>query len=66
MSVSESYSNNLPVDLYKLLLPDIKEEDQKTGTMAYLDFWDTPEAEITEWDQEVPFVAVWDLSLIHI
>lgn len=60
MSVSESYSNNLPVDLYKLLLPDIKEEDQKTGTMAYLDFWDTPEAEITEWDQEVPFVAVWD------
>jgi phage tail-like protein len=59
--VSENdYSNDLRVDLYKLLLPEIKEEDQTTGTSAFLDTYDDPQAEIYAWDQTAPFQAVWD------
>lgn len=47
-------------DFYNLLYPRIIEEDLKTGTMAYLDFWDNPDGEIHAWDQEEPIIGVWD------
>lgn len=37
-------------DLYGLLLPPLREEDAKTGTMAYLNFWDDPDGEVYLWD----------------
>jgi phage tail-like protein len=50
----------LRVDFYKLLLPELKAEDQRTGSSAFLDVWDDPQAEIAEWDATDPFIAVWD------
>lgn len=48
-------------DLYGLLLPPLREEDAKTGTMTYLNHWDSPDEEVYLWDQPDNMDdAVWD------
>jgi len=53
-------AGSLRPDLYGLLLPPIRDEDSRTGTMAYLDQWDNPDGEVYKWDQTEPFIATWD------
>jgi len=49
-------------DLYNLLLPEIIEQDKKTGHITFLDHWDEPDADIEVWDDDNPIVAFWDRS----
>lgn len=46
-------TNNLRVELYKLLFPKIIEEDHKGGVESYINFWDDP---LIKWDDG----ALWD------
>jgi hypothetical protein len=49
------------VKLYELLLPQIIEEDQKTGHLVYLDHWDGAyESAISPWDETENIDAIWD------
>jgi len=47
-------------DLYGLLLPPLREEDAKTGTMTHLNHWDSPDEEVYMWDDLTNLDAVWD------
>jgi len=45
-------------DLYGLLPPEIIEQDQQTGHLTYLDYWDDPEKSgVDVWDEAG---AIWD------
>jgi len=49
------------VKLYELLLPQIIEEDQKTGHLVYMDYWDGAHGSaISPWDDIGDPDAIWD------
>lgn len=49
------------VKLYELLLPQIIEEDQKTGHLVYMDSWDGAHGSaIAPWDETENLDAIWD------
>jgi len=52
--MTEEFSNNLRVDLYKHLFPRIIQEDQRTGIDGFVNFWDDP---CKKWDDKDFF---WD------
>ena len=47
-------------DIYSLLLPPLQDEDSRTGTTVIKDYWNTPDGEVTEWNQATPFIATWN------